>query len=43
MLARLAVVYMLIGPDDELRANEKVLKEVFWAYTMKTFEDVRGS
>ena len=41
----------LIGSDGELRANEKVLKDLrdkdagakVWAHTMKTFESVRGA
>lgn len=41
----------LIGSDNEVRANEKVLRQLrsggagekIWAHTMKTFEDVRGS
>ena len=40
-----------IGPDGELKANEKVLKELrgkdagakVWAHTMKLFENIRGS
>ena len=41
----------LIGSDNEVRANEKVLRQLrsegagekIWAHTMKTFENVRGS
>ena len=41
----------LIGSDNEVRANENVLRELrstgagekIWAHTMKTFENVRGS
>ena len=41
----------LIGSDGEVRANEKVLKELrnkdagakIWAHTMKMFENIRGA
>ena len=41
----------LVGADGEVRANEKVLKELrgqdarakIWAHTMKTFENTRGA